>query len=133
MVLSKQAVTKCRKNQFFIVPQISQKKYSIPSHLPRLKMNNHNVERANTMKFLGVLLDDNLSRKEHIKYLKNKMAKNIGFMYRAKLFFDKESSLALYYYYINSYLNYNNLARGSTYLTNLKTYSQQKSRYSNSP
>ena len=43
----------------------SVKKYSIPSHLPTLKINNHNIERVNTMKFLGVLLDDDLSWKEH--------------------------------------------------------------------
>ena len=85
-----------------------------------LKVNNHDNERVNTMKFLGVLLDDNLSWKEHIKYLENKIAKNIGLMYRAKPFLDKESLLALYYSYIHSYLNYGNLAWGRTYLTNLK-------------
>ena len=48
-------------------------------------------------------------------------------MYRAKPFLDKESLLALYYSYIHSYLNYANLAWGSTYLTNLKKLrSQQK-------
>ena len=48
-------------------------------------------------------------------------------MYRAKLFLDKESLLALYYSYIHSYLNYANLAWSSTYLTNLKKLrSQQK-------
>ena len=67
------------------------KKCSIPSHLPTLKINNHDIERVNTMKFLGVLLDDNLSWKEHIKYLENKIAKNIGLVYRAKPFLDKES------------------------------------------
>ena len=79
------------------------------------------------MKFLGVLLDDNLSWKEHIKYLENKIAKNIGLMYRAKPFLYKESLLALYYSYIHSYLNYANLPWSSTYLTNLKKLrSQQK-------
>ena len=77
-----------------------------------LKINNHDIERVNTMKFLGVLLDDNLSWKEHIKYLENKIAKNIGLMYRAKPFLDKESLLASYYSYINSYQNYANLAWG---------------------
>ena len=57
---------------------------------------------------------------ERIKYLENKIAKNIGIMYRAKSFLDKESLLALYYSYIHSYLNYANLGWGSTYLTNLK-------------
>ena len=105
----------------------SGKKYSIPSHLPTLKIINHDIERFNTMKFLGVLLDDNLSWKEQIKYLENKITKNIGLIYRAKPFLDKESLLALYYSYIHSYLNYANLAWGSTYLMNLKKLrSQQK-------
>ena len=67
------------------------KKYSIPSHLPMLKINNHDIDRVTKMKFLG-----NLSWKEHIKDLENKTAKNIGPMYRAKQFLDKESLLALY-------------------------------------
>ena len=91
-------------------------------------MNNHGIERVNTMKFLGVLLDDNLSWKEHIKYLVNKIAENTGLMYRAKPFLDKESLLALYYSYIHSYLNYANLAWGSTYLTNLKKLRSQQKR-----
>ena len=91
-----------------------------------LKINN-DIERVDTMKFLGVLLDDNLSWKEHMKYLEDKLVKNIGLMYRAKPFIDKESLLALYYSYIHLYLNYANLAWGSTYLTNLKKLrSQQK-------
>ena len=79
------------------------------------------------MKFLGVLLDDNLSWKEHIKDLENKIAKSIGLVFRAKPFLDKESLLALYYSYIHSYLNYANLAWGNTHLRNLKKLrSQQK-------
>ena len=121
MVLSKQAVTKCKKNKVFIVPQIKQKVQ------PMLKINN-DIEKVYTMTFLGVLLDANLSSwKEHMKYLENKLAKNIGLMYRAKPFIDKESLLALYYSYIHSYPNYANLAWGSTYLANLKKLrSQQK-------
>ena len=69
-------------------------------------MRDNDIERVNTMKFLGVL-----SWKEHIQYLENKIAKTI----------------ALYYSYIDSYLNYANLAWDSTYLTNLKKLcSQQK-------
>ena len=118
----------------FLLFHKSGKKYCIPSHLPTLKINNHDIERVNTIKFLGVLLDDGLSWKEHIKYLENKIAKNIGLMYRAESFVNKESLLALYYSYIHSYLNYANLAWGSTYLTNLKkTTLPTKKRYSNSP
>ena len=58
-------------------------------------MINHDIKRASTMKSLGVLLDDNLSWKEHIKYIENKIGKNIGLTYRAKPFLDKESLLVL--------------------------------------
>ena len=42
----------------------SGKKCSISSHLPTLKTNNHHIERANTIKFHGILLDDNMPWKE---------------------------------------------------------------------
>ena len=64
---------------------------------------------------------------KNTKYLENKIAKNIGLMYRAKPFLHKESLLALHYSYIQTYLNYGDLAWGSTYVTNLKKpRSQQK-------
>ena len=47
-------------------------------------------------------------------------------MYRAKPYLDKESLLALYYSYNDSYLNYANLAWGSTYLINLKKLRNQQ-------
>ena len=124
MFLSKQAVTKCRKKQVSIVPQIRQKVQHFLSST-NIKINNHDIEIDNTMRFLGVLLDDNLLWKEHTKYLKNKIAKNIELIYRTKSFLEKESLLALYYSLIHSYLNCANLAWGSTYLTNLKKTTQE--------
>ena len=56
--------------------------------------------KSDKMKFPGVLLDDDLSWKERMKYLENKIAKNIGLMYRAKPSLHKESMLALFYSYI---------------------------------
>ena len=97
------------KTKFSLFHKLS-KKYSIPFHLPTLEINSHDIERVNTMKFLGILLNDNLPWKEHIKYLENKIAKNIGLMHRANPFLDKESLLELYYSYIHSYLNYANSA-----------------------
>ena len=107
------------KTRFSLIHK-SSKKYSILSYLPFLKTNSHDIERVTAMKFLSALLDDNLSWKEHTKYLKNKIAKNIGLIYRTKPFLDKESLLALHYSCIHSYLNCANLAWGCTYLVNLK-------------
>ena len=99
----------------------------LPLLLPKLLIKKHKVERVESIKFLGVLLDENLSWKDHIKYIENKVAKNIGLLYRAKLFLDKNSLLTLYYSYIHTYLNYANLSWVSTNRTNLKKLlSQQK-------
>ena len=92
----------------------------LPLLLPKLLIKKHKVERVESIKFLGVLLDENLSWKDHIKYIENKVTKNIGLIYRAKLFLDKTSLLTLYYSYINTYLNYANLSWGSTNRTNPK-------------
>ena len=45
---------------------------------------------------------------------------NIGLLYWAKLFLDKNLLLTLYYSYIHTYLNYANLSWGSTNRTSLK-------------
>ena len=98
-----------------------------PLSLPRLLIKKYKVERVKSIKFLAVLLDENLSWKDHIEYIENKVAKNIDLLYRAKLFLDKNSLLTLYYSYIHTYLKYANLSWGSTNTTNLKKLlSQQK-------
>ena len=96
----------------------------LPLLLSKLLIKKHKVERVESVKFLGVLLDENLSWKDHIKYIENK---NIGLLYRAKLFLDKNSLLTLCYLYIHTYLNYANLSWDSTNRANLKKLlSQQK-------
>ena len=66
MVLTKQAVPGCRKNQALF--QIAGINRNILSPLTVLKINNCDIEKADTIKVI-VLLDDNLSWKEHIKYI----------------------------------------------------------------
>ena len=91
----------------------------LPLELPTLTINNQEIKRASYTKFLGVLLDENLSWKKHLKYTENKIAKSIGLMYKAKPFLIKNSLLSLYFSYIYSYINYANLAWASTHKTNL--------------
>ena len=80
------------KRKYFFFHKPSRKDYLLPL-LPRLLIKKHKVERVKSIKFLGVLLDENLSWKDPIKYIENKVAKNIGLLYRAKLFLDKTSLL----------------------------------------
>ena len=105
----------------------SSKRDDIPLLLPKLNINNSEIERTECLKFLGVLLDENLCWKEHIKYIESKIAKNIGLLYKAKPYIDKDSLLSLYHSQIHSYISYGNIAWGSITRTNLKKiYSQQK-------
>ena len=102
------------------------RKDDLPLLLPRLLIKKHKVQRVKSIKFLGVLLDENLSWKDHIKYIENKVAKNIGLLYRVKQFLDKNSLLTLYYSYIHTYMNYANLPWVSTNRTNLKKLLNQQ-------
>ena len=62
-----------------------------------------------------------------MKLTKNKIVKNIGLIYKAKPYLNKDSLLALYFSYINSYIHYANLIWRSTHRTYLRrSNSQQK-------
>ena len=90
-------------------------------------MKKYETEWAESTKFLGVLLDEHLIWKPHIKCIENKIGKYIGLSLKAKPFVNRQSLLSLYYSYIHSYIKHANVAWESTYLTNLKRLlSQQK-------
>ena len=107
------------KYSFFHKPS---KKDDIPLRLPKLIINNYEIQREESIKFLGVLLDQHLTWKEHIKLTENKIAKNIGILYKARPCLDKRTLLRFYYSYIYSYLNYANTAWYSTNRTYLKKF-----------
>ena len=112
------------KYSFFHKPSIKDK---IPLQLPKLFIDNYEVKRKNSIKFLGILLDENLTWKEHIKFTENKIAKNIGILFKAKPYLNKECMLSLYFSYIHSYINYGSIAWASTNKSNLaKILKQQK-------
>ena len=49
------------------------------------------IERTNAIKFLGVLLDENIIWKKHICSVEKKLAKNIGLLYCAKYLLGESS------------------------------------------
>ena len=73
-----------------------------------------------------VLLDENLIWKPYIKYIENKIAKKNDLLFKAKPFLNNQSLLSLCYSYIYSYINYAKVVWGSTYMTNLKNFSNQQ-------
>ena len=51
---------------------------SFPLQLPTMAFNNMEIKRENSIKFLCVIIDENLSWKNHIKVVGNKISKDIG-------------------------------------------------------
>ena len=101
-------------------------KDKMPLKLPELKIGNNIIEKATSIKFLGVMIDENISWRDHIKTVENKLSKNIGLLYQAKQFLDENSLKTLYFSYMHSYLNYANIAWASTHFTKLKTISYKQ-------
>ena len=50
---------------------------SLPSQLPTMTFNSIEIKRENSIKFLGVIIDENLTWKNHIEVVENKISKYI--------------------------------------------------------
>ena len=82
------------KYSFFHKPS---KKDNIPLQLPKLTISNRIIKREESIKFLGVLLEENVTWKEDLKFSENKCSKYIGLLYTAKHLLNKTWLLSLYY------------------------------------
>ena len=66
------------------------------SFIKKLIINNYEIQREESIKFLRVLLDQHLTWKEYIKLTENKINKNIGILYKVRPYLDKRALLCLY-------------------------------------
>ena len=105
----------------------SLKKRFLREPLPFLKMDNIVIERENVTKFVGVLIDKNLSWKQHINNVSTKISKSIGILYRSRGIVKQALLKHLYFSFIHCHLNYANIAWASTYISKLEgIYCHQK-------
>ena len=66
-------------------------------------------------KFLGVMIDKCLTFKNHISYIKGKVSRGLGILYKCKRYFNQETLLMLYNSFIYPYLNYCVTVWGNTF------------------
>lgn len=103
------------------------KKRLMPDQLPCLNIDNIEIQRDPVTKFLGVMIDENLSWKPHICNVSSKIAKSIGILYKTRDILNKKLLTQLYFSFIHSYLNYGNIAWASTHKSKLSVlYRRQK-------
>ena len=69
-------------------------------------IDNTKLIKVDYAKYLGVIIDHRLNWIEHIAYVKNKISKGTGIMYKARQYLSNCTLLNLYYAYIHSYMTY---------------------------
>lgn len=74
--------------------------------IPDLVMNKCVLTKTNQLKYLGVIIDNKLNWLSHITYVKSKISKGIGIMYKARPYLSKKCLSNLYHTYIYPYLIY---------------------------
>ena len=75
-------------------------KDNLPLQLPSSKINNNEIKRSSSIKFLRVLVDENLTWIGHITLVENKLSKNLELLHKAKNYLNKKSMVSLYYSFI---------------------------------
>ena len=94
-----------------------------PHHLNRLDKNPEStpyiiivyggeVKRTKCVKYLGMIVDDKITREQHIDYISSKITRNIGILKRIRHFIPRESLLLLYHTLIEPYFKYCSIVWG---------------------
>ena len=79
-----------------------------------VKLDNKSLNRVCSTKFLGVIIDENLTWKNHIAAITKTISRNIGMMSKLKHYLPKSILYTLYCSLILPYINYGILTWGST-------------------
>ena len=78
------------------------------------------LERKECVRYLGVLIDSNLSWKHHITYISTKITKSLGIFARLRYFVPSNTLLNMYRSLIQPYLSYGIAVWGQAARTNLE-------------
>ena len=65
-------------NTEFTLFHKSRHKDNLPLQLPNLKINNNEIKRSSSIKFLAVLVKEDLTWIDHITLVENKLYKNLA-------------------------------------------------------
>ena len=110
------------KKSNFVIFRPRQKKLSsnITIQIPDISSRKIiNLDRKETVKFLGLLIDSNLTWKSHVDYISTKISKSIGLIAKLRYFVPQSTLITLYWSLVYPYLNYGISAWGQASKTNL--------------
>ena len=73
--------------------------------LPDLFINDVKIKRENSLKFLGVMTDENLTWKTHIELVEKKISKSVGILFKASRYLNSKSLRSIYFALVHPYIN----------------------------
>ena len=73
---------------------------------PGVTMDNVCLNKTESLKYLGIIIDHKLNWTSHIAHVKNKISKGVGIMLKARNYVTNKCLKTLYYSYIYPYLIY---------------------------
>lgn len=77
------------------------------------------LERKDYVKYLGILIDSNLTWKQHISFISSKIRKSLGIISRLRHFVPNDTLLSIYRSLVQPYITYGIAVRGHAAQTNL--------------
>ena len=83
--------------------------------------NDQLLKQEYTIKYLGLILDCNLSWKDHISFVENKAKRSIGILSKLRYFVSSNTLRNLYYALIYPFLTYALMEWGCTYSSTLQS------------
>ena len=86
---------------------------------PPILLGNSPLQFKSHVKFLGIIIDNKLNFREHIKTIKNKLSKNIGILSKIKYYVPPDTLRNLYFSFLYPYLNYCVVVWGGTFATHI--------------
>ena len=85
-----------------------------------ISINGVEIERKNSLLFLGINLDEKLKFQNHISYVCAKVSRSVGILYKLSSYVPFSVLKSVYYAFVYPYLFYSNLVWGGTFFSHLQ-------------
>ena len=72
----------------------------------QLYISGQSLDRVTHAKYLGVIIDENLNWKEHLKRIHTRIKQNVGIIHKVGRLLPRKNLLSLYYSFVHSHLSY---------------------------
>ena len=104
LLANKLSVHYVKKSQFMLVNK--NPAYRVDDGNFNLKMGGHEIERTKTYRYLGLIVDEKLSWKDHISEVCSKLSQVAGVIFKIRNLLNKKAMMLVYHGLVTSKLRY---------------------------